>query len=203
MAIRIGKRKLRKNAKRFDPRTVPQSVLIQVAPGQKRALQSAIRAIGGWSEPVACGVTKRWPPKTWKSTKKFAKRIGDDMGIDWGALDPACLRDAFCVPLELKGKACPGSNGRGRGRGWTKAVRIGLGSKTRRFDELSQRPEFKALQDALGECEGLTFLSDELVAVELREDQVEECRQIFETERDKLVDLAKAGKLKKRQPAPF
>ena len=38
-----------------------------------------------------------------------------------------------------------------------------------------------------------------MVAIEIREDQIEQCRQMFETERDKLVDLAQAGKLVKRK----
>jgi hypothetical protein len=171
---------------------VPLGVLLTVPRGQKRALQGAIRGIGGWAIEYACGRKSRKPPRTWPSTADLVHDIENEHGIDLGAFDPGCLKDPFCGFLELKGKRCPDTKAKG---GWGKAARIGLGSKSRRFSELKQRPQWRALQDALKQCENIQLHPNALRDVELADLAIDECEARFEGERDRLVDLARSGVL--------
>lgn len=181
-------------------KAVPPIVLASLPKNQRRPLQSKVKAIGGWDDGAACHENARKPRKTWRSTKQFAREIENEAGLDFGAMDPAPIKDPFCKPLELRGKRCPDTNAKG---GVTKAVRIGLGSKNRRLADLPDRPQWQKLNEALQETQGVTLHPNALQAVELHAGEVRECKTQHADKRDDLLVEAKRGRLKPRAKVPF
>jgi len=198
--------KKRRARKKKPPKAVPPDVLAEIPKNQRGPLREAIRRIGGWNTDRAC--TWKGPRKTWRNTKEYARQLHNEVepgGLD--TLDPGSvvLQDAFCERLDLKGKKCPASKQfGGSGEGWPKALRIALGSKTRRYAELRDRPQWDAFTDAL-EQEGKQLHPLELAAFEVHEQAEAECKDGHDAKRAELLADAKRGKLKRRkkEKVPF
>jgi hypothetical protein len=191
--------------KRKPSKKIPKEVLEPLTKAQRTALRAKIRAAGGWNADRACEVIKGPRRKTWANTKKYAEQLANEHGIDWRALDPAssCFRDGFCGPLELKGKKCPDTQPKG---GWGKAARIGLGSKSRRFDKLRDRPQFQVLREALSACEGIDLAPTDMLEAEDHQAQVERCKEGHAEHTADLLAETRKGKPPKppkREKVPF
>jgi len=190
-------------------KTIPRDVLATIPKMERGQLKKQVRAVGGWNTDRACAI--KGPRKTWRSTKQYAReleqRIGAE-GLDGTDKGSACFKDEFCERLELKGKKCPVSAALGGdGGGWKKAVRIGLGSKTRRFSDLEIRPQWRTVVEALKECEGLNLNSAEADAVRLHQETIDQCRENHAEHKDRLVMKAREPKppkaRKRREKVPF
>jgi len=200
-------RSARKARKRKAKKAIPREVLASVPKHQRAPLKKKVRAIGGWNTDRACAI--KGPRKTWRNTREYARELANRTGpegLDRTDKGSVCFKDQFCNPLELKGKKCPVSKALGGdGGGWPKAVRIGLGSKTRRFSDLEIRPQWRAVVEALKECEGLDLNAAEADAVKLHREMIHECHEGHADQKDRLVGEARQNKLRKprRGKVPF
>jgi len=200
-------KRARKPRKRKPSKRVPNEVLAELPKEQRAPFRDEVRRIGGWNEDRAC--TWKGPRRTWKSTKKYANQLADEVtpgGLDTLDRGSAVLHDAFCEQLDLHGKKCPASAKMygGSNEGWIKAMRIGLGSKNRRFADLKNRPQWRAFLDAL-EQEGKQLLPLEVAQVEDHDLATEQCRLGHDRKIGELLTDARAGKLvrRKRVKVPF